>query len=158
MRRFLLKLVPALIAIGFAAAAEAQTTSMNFVVQANVIPSCEVQASTGINFGDYDTLDAAALPGAGSVDIRCTRGTGWTVNLSLGPSASGTQRQMANGANRLMFNLFEDASGGSVPWDGVSGTATSRAAVTVDVFGEIPADQDVPTGAYSETLLATVTF
>jgi spore coat protein U-like protein len=157
MRRFLLKLVPALIAIGFAAAAEAQVTSMDFVVQANVIPSCEVQASTGIDFGDYDTLALAALDGAGSVDIRCTRGTAWTLNMSLGPSAAGAQRQMASGANRLMFNLFEDAPGG-VAWDGVAGVAANRATITVPVHGRIPADQDVPTGAYSETLVATVTF
>lgn len=157
MRRFLLKLLPALVGLGLATAAQAQTTA-NFVVQANVIPSCVVSASTGIDFGDYDTLALAALPGAGSVDIRCTRGTAWTLNLSLGPDAAGTQRQMANGTNRLQFNLFEDASGGSVPWDGVTGSAASRAAINIPVYGEIPADQDVPTGVYMETLVATVSF
>jgi spore coat protein U-like protein len=71
---------------------------------------------------------------------------------------------MHNGANHLNYNLYLDA-GLSLIWgDGTGGTsiysatAVNAVPVTVTVFGSIPASQDAHTGAYTDSVKATINF
>jgi spore coat protein U-like protein len=144
---------------------------------ANAAYSCSV-AVVGVNFGPYDPLPATPDDSAGRLDVTCTNvpGTGvdtvgYDVTLSSGTAGIYAPRQLAAGSARLDYNLYADGgrsqvwgngSGGSVPVSGSmkvgpgvgNGSRTNRH----DIFGRIPARQDVAAGVYSDTIVVTVTF
>lgn len=158
----------AVLAVG-AAPAFAATATSNFSVTASVTNNCTI-ASTTLAFGAYDPLVAHAstpLDAAGAVDITCTKGSATTIGLSAGShsaNASGTTRAMSNGAGGyLSYEIYQNA-GRSALW-GNSGTdlftppvAPSKATRSFPTFGRVPAGQDPDTGAYTDTITATVNF
>lgn len=165
-------LVVAVAALSVAGTASAATTGGSFQVTASVANSCVVTSATNIAFGAYDPASAnntTALDGAGSVTVRCTRGSNAAIALNEGlapasGSACGTPlRQMSDaGANRLRYDLYSD-SGRTAAWgcsttNDVDQAFTSLAPVTFQTYGRIPAGQDVPAGSYADTVTVTVTF
>jgi spore coat protein U-like protein len=142
---------------------------VTFNVQATVRANCAITA-TDLNFGDY-------LPSAGdvsvqsSLSVRCTNGTPYTVSLNAGSTTGGsiTQRLMANGANRLQYNLYTDAARTTVWGDGTTGSRPAGTgsglqparAVDYPVYGLLPdsaTNQDAPVGVYADVVTATVVF
>lgn len=146
--------------------AEAQTTrTASFAVTANVVANCTISASP-LAFGTYDpvvTHAAAPLDATSTVTITCTRGSASTVGLDLGTNAAATVRRLANGAEFLTYELYKEAARTNV-WgnSGVDllnpGPAPSRAPRALTVHGRIPGGQDATTGAYADTIVATITF
>lgn len=147
----------------------------NFNVTANVAGSCVITATPTLAFGAYDPTEVnntTALDGQSSISVRCTRGTVATVALGQGgnPATGSTcvapLRQMASGAERLRYDIYQTAARTTV-WGCQTGagantqgfTSTSSLTPTVlQTFGRIPAGQDVPTGSFSDTVQVTVTF
>ena len=166
-------LVVAAAALSVAGTASAATTvTGSFQVTASVANSCVVTSATDIAFGAYDPASAnntTALDGAGSVTVRCTRGSNAAIALNEGLAAAGGSacttplRQMSDGGtNRLRYDLYSD-SGRTTPWgcsttNDVDQAFTSLAPVTFQTYGRIPAGQDVPAGSYADTVTVTVTF
>ncbi len=129
-----------------------------------------VISSTAVKFGNYDVFNVANTDSNGSITYNCIGylsppGSGpITIFLSKGTSLTYTPRFMHNGANHLNYNLYLDA-GLSLIWgDGTGGTsiysatAVNAVPVTVTVFGSIPASQDAQTGAYTDSVKATINF
>lgn len=154
----------ALAAAGSANAAIATTT---FGVTATVLKTCSV-AANALGFGNY-TPGAGALAANTTVNVKCTKGTTFTVALNGGTTAGGTitQRLMTNGADTLQYNLYTTAAFATLFGDGTTGvtmpgTGTGIAtAVALTVFGSLPdnaTNQNVSTGAYSDTINVTVTY
>ena len=163
--------IAALSAAGSASAATL-TPSDTFQVTASVANSCVVTAANDIAFGAYDPAGAnntAALDGAGSVEVRCTRGSNAAITLDQGlHAASGSVcatplRQMSDGAtDRLRYDLYSDSSRATA-WgcdatNDVEKSFTSLAPVTFTTYGRIPAGQDVLAGSYTDTVTVAVTF
>ena len=144
----------------------AATASNPLAVSATVSNNCSIAAGA-LSFGTYDALTANAstnLDQTGSFSITCTKGTVYAVSLSLGAHASGTTRRMVNAADAtafLSYEIYNDSFGGTV-WNGtnmVSGAAASKnTAITLTAYGRVPAGQDASQGAYSDTVVETVTF
>jgi spore coat protein U-like protein len=69
---------------------------------------------------------------------------------------------MRSGANTLTYNIYTSASRSIVWGDGTGGshtqTAYKNSTTTLNLFGQIPAGQDVPKGIYIDNLIATVNF
>lgn len=142
-----------------------------FNVTANVPGSCTIVSTGDIAFGAYDPADVNAttpLDGTGSVSVRCTKGIAATVALDEGsnPAASSTctapLRQMANGTERLGYEIYADSARTTV-WGcttAAQGFTSTTAALptTLQTFGRIPAGQDVATGPYSDVVVVNVTF
>ena len=154
----------ALAASGTASAAVATTT---FGVSATVLKTCSV-AAAALGFGNY-TPAGGALAANTTVNVKCTKGTTFTVALNGGTTAGGTitQRLMSNGTDTLQYNLYTTAGFATIFGDGtlgvtVPGTGTGLAtAVAVTVFGSLPdsvPNQAVATGAYADTISVTVTY
>lgn len=127
---------------------------------------CNV-TTTPLNFGVYDTLDAAATLGGASLSVSCKNPVKIpatvTINLTSGSSGNYTQRTMTSlsGAT-LLYNLYADNNLSKVFGDG-SGTSQNATQVvdkstpwTLTLYGKIPALQPVPPGSYSDTLTATI--
>lgn len=135
--------------------------------------TCRFVSGAGVAFGPYDTLSGAAVDTTLNLSVSCTRNGGpqnVTLTVSLGLGRNGTSvsaRRMAGGSGDLLsYGLFRDVSRSS-PWgftpgiDTVSQTLSvpnnGSASTTFNVFGRIPALQDVSAGSYGDLVQVTVT-
>jgi len=148
----------------FTQPASAAQHSADLAVSATVTANCLVQAGT-IDFGNYDPVaanDTTPLDATGSFQVRCTRGGSAVLKLDQGNHASGGTRRMSDGTEFLNYNLYTNGSYTTV-WDDATNTvsygpAASNAFTAIDVFGRIPAGQDVQAGDYSDTVTVTAEF
>ena len=122
--------------------------------------------TTGVSFGTYDVFNSSATTSTGTVTYRCGNSDhNITITLSSGSSGTFTSRTMKKGAENLTYNLFMDAAFTSVWGDG-SGTTTTYhignppngTDVSLTVYGQVPAQQDVSAGSYTDTVVATINF
>jgi spore coat protein U-like protein len=165
-KNLLLAVAAAALLVAGHSPAQAATATNPLNVSATVSNNCTITTGT-LQFGAYDALAtnaSANLDQTGTFSITCTKGTPYTVSLGLGAHASGTTRRMVNGADNtafLTYEIYNDSFGGTV-WNGtntVTGTSASKAtAITMTAYGRIPAGQDATQGAYSDTVVETVTF
>lgn len=127
-------------------------------------------------FYEYNTLSPIANQGGvGTVRITCQRTdfagneiVSYTVKLNRGFSGSFNPRQMRNGAQSLSYNLFQEPSRIIVWGDGTGGsypllntlpilTETSPTAqATHNIYGIIPARQNVSAGLYTDNVVVTL--
>jgi spore coat protein U-like protein len=150
--------------------ASAATQTANLTVTATVSASCSI-STTPLAFGAYDPVganSAAPLDASGAVIVTCTNGAATTVTLGQGAHANTgssdttpLRRMQATGANFLSYSLYQDA-GRTTIWGNTAGTGVGHTgagtATSVAVYGRIAAAQNVVSGAYSDTVVATVTF
>lgn len=137
----------------------------NLGVSASVANACSI-STTPVAFGAYDSVLKAEVNQTGTVTVTCTLGAGTTVKLdqgtgSLTPTSTLAVplRRMTSTPNFLPYTLSIDAGQVTV-WEGLTGvvhTGTGTATV-LTVYGRIAAGQNVPAGAYTDTVVATVTF
>ena len=113
----------------------------------------------GVSFGAYDTLSTAALEGVGNVNVSCDAPVSFTVSLTAG-GGSYDQRLMTGGAWQLGYNLYTDATRTAVWGDGIGSGNVSATGETVDlpIYGRIPARQNIPASAYTDTITVTVGY
>jgi spore coat protein U-like protein len=132
--------------------------------------ACTVSA-TGLPFGAYNPANASATDAVGTVTVNCTvlvaLNMSWTVTMSKGASSTYSPRFLANGAAHLSYNIYTTTARATVWGDGSGGTgfiSDSQFLVigtTVShytMYGRIPALQDVNAGAYSDSIVVTVTY
>jgi spore coat protein U-like protein len=124
--------------------------------------NCSV-TTTSISFGIYDVFSTVALASTGSVTVRCFLSPGVAVWLDKGVNApSNLPRQLASGSNRLSYNLYLDAAHTAVWGDPNPNHADTGMIlwwpVTLTVYAQIPAGQDVPAGTYTDTVTVTINF
>ncbi|MEG7361520.1 spore coat U domain-containing protein [Pseudomonas citronellolis] len=142
-------------------------TSLQLTVQ--VRRDCQLNAPA-VNFGSAPLI-AGFRPVQQRIQVRCSKGTSYDVGLSDGVNASGGQRHMASGGNRLAYELYKSSSG-SERW-GSAGTErrpSSSAELNpgsldgltyqgFDYRAEILPDQPTPpAGAYSDSVVVDVRF
>lgn len=149
-----------------AGTAQAVTASTTFPVTALVLTSCAVSA-TPLAFASYDPAASSTIDAANSLLVTCTTGVAYTVGLSVGVGTGATvaTRKMTNVAsagNLLTYSLYSDAGRSSL-WGNTVGTDTLAATATatpntIAVYGRVFAGQNVPAGAYSDTVTVTVNY
>ena len=157
--------------------AEAATATANLNVTAHVGGSCSIGSGIGggtLNFGTYDPVIVNSalgidLFGTGSLSVQCTLlGTAViTLGQGLHPGTGSTDaaplRRMRNtaSADYLSYFLYQDVTRLLV-WGDTAGTALpflgTGLPVPVVVYGTVPRGQNVPSGTYNDTVVATITF
>jgi spore coat protein U-like protein len=166
MRKILLATLAG-VGLTAAGAANALVATTTFGVSATVRKTCSVAASA-LGFGNY-TPSAGALAANTTVNVKCTKGTPFTVALNGGTTTGGTitQRLMTNGTDTLQYNLYTTGAFATLFGDGTTGSTMPgtgiglATAVALTVFGSLPdsaANQAVSTGAYADTISVTVTY
>ena len=151
---------------GFAVAANAgaSTTTANLAVTATVTTVCLI-AATPLAFGNYDPTSATPTDTTSTITVTCTAGTSFTVGLGTGggTGATVTNRSMTFSGNSLNYAIYQD-SGHSTNWGNTPGTDTpasqtsTTTPTTMTAYGRISAQQDVPAGGYTDTVVATVNY
>lgn len=133
-----------------------------------------------LDFGTYDATSGNPATGQGQFTIDCNRNsTEVTIAISTGGSNSYANRRMAQGTDYLYYNLYLDPSFATIFGNGTGGSSTVKCTTgsgnnqngcvgsnppggtrrTVRPFyGLMPASQNVPGGAYVDTLTYTITF
>ncbi|RUO31197.1 SCPU domain-containing protein [Aliidiomarina soli] len=130
------------------------------LVSAPALADCTISAE-GLSFGQYDVFDESPTEGVGNLTVSCTPSTSYTVLLSAG-TGSYTERYLTGDQSTLIYNLYIDAAYSQVWGDGsgvstvVSGTTDG--ATNHDLYGRIPARQNVTPGFYTDTITVTVEF
>lgn len=130
--------------------------------------ACTISA-TGVAFGSYDPRATGPDDGTGSINIAChPDDSSVNIALSAGGSSSFASRRMASGSAQLNFNLYTSSSRTVVWGDGSGGTSTvtlTNGSVSAgvrrfsaNIFGRIPALQNVRAGTYVDTIVVTATF
>jgi len=158
----------------------ATSAPTNISVTATVSQGCSISTTSALAFGAYDPIGAnatAALNATGQVSVACSKGaTGLTIAMNNGTHVSGTQRQMQGTAatDILQYNLFQPPTNvagvactfpATIPWNSTApagvltlSSAPSKEARLYSVCGTIPGGQDATTGAYTDTVIATLNF
>jgi spore coat protein U-like protein len=155
-------------ALGFLALGLASTPAFATIsttplaVSANVVSNCTISVGT-MSFGDYSGV---ASNSSADFSITCSKSSTYTVGLDAGLTTGATvgTRQMGitQPAGGLNYSLSVN-SGHSTNWgntvgtDTVSGTGTGTSQ-TLTVYGQIPANQFVPVGAYADSVVATIAY
>jgi len=129
-----------------------------------------VVTATPVAFGQYNPLLNTPLDRLGSLAFEChpLPGSGRVRNVyvQINQGSSGSfNRAMINGADRLYYNLYVDSVRTIIWGDGSGGTQALFMAdplpnqqITVPIYGRIFPAQDVPAGAYVDSLTVTILF
>src|SRR4051794_33671627 len=137
------------------------TATSNFNVRTTVQKACNV-AATALNFGAYTN---ALINATSTISITCTSTTTYTVGLNAGTAtgATVTNRSMTGPSGALLgYKLFSN-SGRTTNWGNTVGTDTvagtgSGVLQSLTVYGQLPANQNVLPGGYSDTITVTITY
>ena len=144
---------------------QAQSSTANLNVSANVTVNCTISAAP-VAFGSYDPIGANAttpLDASGAITIACTKGSTVTIGLDAGQNAAGSARRMAASPEFLAYDLYQDTTRSTV-WGNSgagllgAGTAPSNAPRTFTVYGRVATAQNVGAGSFTDVVLATVNF
>jgi spore coat protein U-like protein len=150
-------LAAAIVAAGLSTAAQAATDSKNFNVTITITESCDIStgAATDVDFGTQ-ARSTGPYTATGNLIVNCSSGTPYDITLGQGANYS-SGRRMANGTNYVPYELYSD-SGMSTSWVSVHGTGTA-ANQNIPVYGKVlAASTNVPAGAYTDTVTATITY
>jgi spore coat protein U-like protein len=173
----------ALLLLADAPARAAGSVNQTFNATASVAAKCVMSSIGDLAFGAYDpvvTNASTGLTGNTTFTLTCTRNSLPVISLSLANNFGGNiagKRSMNNGSsgagNFLSYDLFVPngvggpgtANPSAAYWgDGTSGTSLFSPSVpdinaqTITIFGTVLPGQDVATGTYSDSVIATVNF
>lgn len=137
--------------------------SFGFTASATVINNCLISA-TNIAFTSTGVL-RSALSATGAITARCTNGDAFRIALSSGSSGNVAARQMqrVGGGGAVNYQLYTDSGHTSAWGDGNSGTTMATGtgsgnAVSINVYGLVPAQSTPMPGSYSDAITATISF
>jgi spore coat protein U-like protein len=149
-----------------AAAQEVPLATAQLQVNATVVPNCRLEALP-LDFGAYDPLGAhssVALQAYTELILLCTRNTSATISLDGGVHGTSIEtRALAQGLERLEYQLFHDSARSTIWGSGASAasigqTLGTREPAVFPIFGSIPPAQEVTAGSYSDVITARVDF
>ena len=168
--------VKLVIAAGMVVGTASISAASEMDISATVGEACIANIQSALDFGDYDgIIDNATVDKKVefTVSALCSLDTDGVINIDAGGNSteeSGAitpSRAMANGDNRLNYNLYKnagysniwgagdpdsDGAGGGNPYTGTGGTTD------VVGFAKLPAGQIVPDGVYIDTVTVTVLY
>ena len=144
--------------LGIAPAVQAASNSTNFDVSIQVNATCAISASN-MTFSSITTGTTSNNDATSTLTVNCSNGTPYTISLGNGNNYS-AGRRMASGASYINYYLYSDSSR-STQWNTTatrSGTGTGSDQ-SLTVYGRVPSGQSVTnTGAYADTIVATITY
>lgn len=125
--------------------------------------------ATPVDFGVYDPSTGGTTTANGSVTIACGLSVdalpNFIVSLSQGQAPSYSPRRMVSGVSNLNYNLYTTASHTTIWGDGSGGTSTQSngglvvlGSLNFTVYGGILGGQFIRAGAYTDSIVVTVSY
>jgi spore coat protein U-like protein len=138
------------------------TASGSASVTATVSSNCTVGA-TALSFGSQGIL-SSNKDAQGTISVQCTTNLPYALSLDGGTSGATnpTQRKMTFSTSNVTYGLYKDAAR-SLPWGSTAGVNTASGTgtgltQTLTVYGRVPPQTTPNAGAYTDTIVATVTY
>ncbi|MEZ3500716.1 spore coat protein U domain-containing protein [Pantoea sp. KPR_PJ] len=131
-----------------------------------VTNDCTTITAPNISFGSAPLVGSFSAVSQ-TINVVCSKGSAYTVGLSNGSYASGTQRQMASGTNRLSYDIYKGTS--SNRW-GPTGTDRYSSANSTSVSSDgltrgfsytariLTTQNTPPAGNYTDSVVVDVSF
>jgi spore coat protein U-like protein len=133
-----------------------------------VINRCSMTA-TNVAFSPYNTQTRVAVDGTGTLEIECwgtQSSNAASVHINFGVSGGGTctTRRMANGASRLNYQIYQNATRSTSFCNGTNrlnlnfNLSTGYQKQTITLYGRVAGSQNPPYSptAYTDTLTIDV--
>lgn len=157
-----------LAALATAPAQAATDKTATFVVSLTVSSDCSISANP-LPFGTATSaLATTAITHDTNLSVTCSSGTGYTLSLDKGNAAGstlGSRLLGGTGSNTqtVQFQLYIDSALGNVFGDGTGGTGTvsgvgTGSAVSIPIYGQVPAQPVPAADSYTSTETATISF
>lgn len=155
MKRLTKILAVAALGVGAVGAAQAQTTTTNFTVNATVLSSCTVTA-TDLLFGNYTATAATPLDAQNTITVTCTTGENYGIDLGATPMA----RTMSGPSSSILnFGMYSDTNYNAAFGFGSTALIGTGAPQNYTVYGRIPPGQiTARAGLHTATVTVTVTY
>lgn len=145
--------------LGCSSLGAALSTTANFTVQATIESKCNLAAPDDVNFGIHGLL-STSVTAQGNIRLSCTKNTDFSVALETG-GRSVTERRMKNGTNYVNYSLYKDSLHQD-PWgEGATQIYSSTGtgvAMTLPVYGLVPAQTTPVPGVYKDTVIIKITY
>jgi spore coat protein U-like protein len=128
----------------------------------NSYAACSLSSSNFV-FGTYNTLSMQAKTSSSSVQVSCDSTTAISISINSGISGVNTARYMMGINDKLYYNLYLDVGMTQIFGDGSSGTYRFNGTVgntlfSIPIYGNIPGNQNISEGSYSDTLTVMLFF
>ena len=141
--------------------AQAGTDTGQLSVTATVQNGCHLDGGS-LAFGTYTSGQATNLDVNGTIRFTGCVGT-LTFALDNGINGGGSQRQMASGSARLVYQLYRNPARDAVFSSGSNSYVYQLFDSTpqtgqIAVYGRVPSGQIAPSGSYSDIVTITMTF
>lgn len=157
----------ALVAAGFVGNATAANLTDTFDVKIQILETCNVLTASDIDFGSTIPTAGGQIDQTGTINVQCTKGTDYTLDLNGGAAGDTSARRMTGPtATNISYQLFQDAGrtavwGTVVDGDQVDGIGNGLGATyqndhTVHARAFLVGNE--PAGNYIDTVTATLTF
>jgi spore coat protein U-like protein len=147
-------------------AAATLPNTANILVTATVLNACTVTA-VPLVFGGYTLTNQQAATAESAVTTVCTNLTPVVISMNAGSNAPAStfNRSMVQtgGSTLLPYQIFTDSGYTTVWGDGTANSTTVKTtgtglAVVTPVYGQIPKNENVPAGLYTDTVVVTIAY
>ncbi|HFZ8993094.1 TPA: spore coat protein U domain-containing protein [Citrobacter freundii] len=152
--------------LGLCGTAQTSTVATTLQLNLTVTSDCITITAPNVSFGSAPLVkDFPAV--SRSVSLTCTKGSVYTVGVNNGSYASGNVRNMANGSNRLSYEIYKESTQnrwGSIGAERWASNAASSASAdgmmrTYNYTARVlPTQTTPPAGTYTDTLVVDVAF
>jgi spore coat protein U-like protein len=128
--------------------------------------SCSLGEVRNMIFPSYSPLNANPDTATGAVTVNCTANLSYDIGINQGLAVGATEEHRmvtkVGGKQVLNYALFQDANH-LHPYGTILGQNTlhqvgTGSAQVITIYGEIPINQLVEVGSYSDTVTILVTF
>lgn len=137
-------------------------------VTANVggATNCVLGGVRNIIFPNYSPLDSNPDYATGSITVTCVANLPYDIGINKGQSADATETQRMllriGGKQKLRYALFQEGNHvhnyGTIIGQNTLHQLGTGLPQVITVYGEIPINQRVEVGPYSDTVTIIVTF
>jgi spore coat protein U-like protein len=147
--------------------AHAATAAGTLPISAIVTTSAVITTLSSLSFSNPTSTSISAGPVNinGTLSINCSPGAPYTIDLNKGAGSGATlaSRVMTSGSNLLHYSIYTTAGLTTVWGDATSGSQTvsstgTGAVQSIPFYGSIFGGQNVPAGAYADTVIITISF
>ncbi len=150
----------AVAALLLATKASAQTTiHSTFTVSATVAANCRIDSAGDIAIPSWDPTGTANSTKTGTIAVRCTKGTSYTIDLNSGVYTG--ELTHTNGTDKLPFRFY--ASDCATAFTPIAASAPNRSAQNHTICAGLDLTQTALldlaiAGTYSGSAVVDVTF
>lgn len=154
--------------LGLCISADQQVGSETIPVTVTLVVTndCTTITAPNVSFGSAPLVGSFSSVSQ-TINVICSKGSTYSVGLSNGSYAAGSVRNMANGTNRLSYEIYKGTSSnrwgpsGTERWSSTTSTSVSSNGLTrgYNYTARILTSQSTPpAGNYSDSVVVDLSF